>query len=242
MGIGRPSIDTKLHEVERRIESACDRAGRSRGDVTLVGVSKKQPIELLREAYAAGLRDFGESYVQELAGRYEESSEFADQVSWHFIGHLQRNKVSTLIPLAEMVHSVDAERLAGSIEQSARELGTVVPMLLQVNTSGEASKYGCSPGGALTLAERIMELEHLELRGLMTLAAYSDDPEFTRPMFRLLRDTRDLVSERLKLDLPVLSMGMSNDFEVAIEEGSTIVRVGTAIFGERPSQPGVRKQ
>lgn len=242
MGIGTPSIDTNLRGVERRVEGACARAGRSPGEVTLVGVSKKQPIGLLREAYEAGLRDFGESYVQELVGRYDESSEFADQVTWHFIGHLQRNKVSTLLPLVGMVHSVDTERLAQTIDRYAGELGRVVPVLLQVNTSGESSKYGCYPGGALTLAERILELEHVELRGLMTLAAFSDDPEFTRPMFRLLRDTRDLICDRLDCELPVLSMGMSNDFEVAIEEGSTLVRVGTAIFGERPSQPGARNR
>ena len=237
MGVG--GIGDRLLAVEARIAGACTRAGRSRDEVTLVGVSKKQPVELLREAYGAGLRDFGESYVQELADRHEELPDIAREITWHFIGHLQRNKVSTLLPLVDMVHAIDTERLAGAVDRQGEKLGRVTPVLLQVNTSGESSKFGCYPGGALTLAERIMNLEHVELRGLMTLAAFSDDPEFTRPMFRLLRDTRDLLRDRLDLELPVLSMGMSNDYEVAIEEGSTLVRVGTAIFGERPAQqPG----
>ena len=233
------SIGKRLLEVEANIAAACARAGRSRDEVTLVGVSKKQPAGLLREAYGAGLHDFGESYVQELADRHEELPDIAREITWHFIGHLQRNKVSTLLPLVDMVHAIDTERLAGAVDRQGEKLGRVTPVLLQVNTSGESSKFGCYPGGALTLAERIMNLEHVELRGLMTLAAFSDDPEFTRPMFRLLRDTRDLLRDRLDLELPVLSMGMSNDYEVAIEEGSTLVRVGTAIFGERPAQqPG----
>ncbi len=230
------SIGKRLLEVEANIAAACARAGRSRDEVTLVGVSKKQPAGLLREAYGAGLHDFGESYVQELADRHEELPDIAREITWHFIGHLQRNKVSTLLPLVDMVHAIDTERLAGAVDRQGEKLGRVTPVLLQVNTSGESSKFGCYPGGALTLAERIMNLEHVELRGLMTLAAFSDDPEFTRPMFRLLRDTRDLLRDRLDLELPVLSMGMSNDYEVAIEEGSTLVRVGTAIFGERSVQ------
>lgn len=239
--MGIVNVAENLAEIGRRIARACERVKRPAGEVTLVGVSKKHPNALLREAYDAGLRDFGESYAQELLGRFEQEDDrqqedaLPEDIVWHFIGHLQRNKVSKILPVVDVLQSIDRERLIRQIARHAEAGDRPLPVLLQINTSGESSKYGCYPGGALTLAERILDEERLELRGVMTLAAYTDDPERTRPMFRLLRDTRDLICDRLGCDLPVLSMGMSNDFEVAIEEGSTMVRVGTAIFGERPA-------
>ena len=227
------TIRKNFASIQQRIEEAAATVGRDPSDIEVVGVSKNHPLSSIVAARKAGLRLFGESYAQELSTKVEELGG-GEGMEWHFIGHLQRNKVAMILPHVAKIHAVDSERLARRIDREAEKLDRVMPVLLQVNTSGEASKYGCFPGGAMALAERIMEMEHLELRGLMTLAARADDSDDARPMFRLLRDTRDLVAEGLGCDLPELSMGMSEDFEVAIEEGSTCVRLGTLLFGPRP--------
>lgn len=179
---------------------------------------------------SAGIADIGENYVQELV---EKHTAIGDAVRWHFIGHLQRNKVRQIARFVHMIHGVDSLRLAREIGEQAREAGRSIPVLLQVNTSGEASKFGVEPRDAITVGSELAGVDGIELRGLMTLAAFLDDPEGTRPMFRMLRVLRDELRTATGLSLVDLSMGMTGDFEVAIEEGATLVRIGTALFGER---------
>lgn len=223
-------LEDRLREIERRVANAAERAGRDPAEITIVGVSKTKPADAIRDAAAAGLHDAGENYVQELVTKHEE---LGDLVRWHFIGHLQRNKVKYVAPFVHMIHAVDSERLGEEIDRRAGENERRIPVLLQVNTSGEESKFGCDPDAAPELGDRLASLPNVDLVGLMTLAAWLDDPEGTRPMFRLLGRVRDDLRGRLGLPLPHLSMGMTNDFEVAIEEGATLVRIGTAIYGER---------
>lgn len=225
-------IERRYAAVRARAAAACERAGRSPDQVTIIGVTKTKPAAIVRAAVEAGILNVGENYVQELAAKHEELGGIAN---WHFIGSLQRNKVKYIIPFVSMVHAVDSERLGAEIDRQAGLLGRRVPILLQVNTSAEESKHGVPPDGASELAARLAALPNVELRGLMTLAAFLDDPEEVRPMFRLLRETRDRIVREIPAagPLPDLSMGMTNDFEVAIEEGATWIRIGTAIFGER---------
>lgn len=223
-------IAQRYAEIRERVERACARVGRDPHDVTIIGVTKTKPAATVREAAEAGIGDVGENYAQELAAKHEE---LGDIVRWHYIGSLQRNKVKLVAPYVAMIHAVDSERLGAEIDRHAEQLGRRIPVLLQVNTSGEESKHGVAPEEATELARALTALPGLELRGLMTLAAFLDDPEQVRPMFRLLRLTRDRIETELGISLPELSMGMTNDFEVAVEEGATMVRVGTAIFGAR---------
>lgn len=228
------TLQDNLTAVRARIEAACLRSGRDVADVTLVGVTKMHPPETVAEAWAAGIADVGENYVQELI---EKHGAIDAPVRWHFIGHLQRNKVRQIAGFVHMIHGVDSQRLGEEIGRQAVAAGRTIPVLLQVNTSGEASKYGVAPGEAMALGRTLATIEGIELAGMMTLAAFLDDPEGTRPMFRLLRSLREELREELRattgLPLPHLSMGMTGDFDVAIEEGATFVRIGTALFGER---------
>ena len=224
------TIASNLAEVRGRIDAACARAGREPGEVALIGVTKRHPAATVEAAVDAGIVDVGENYVQELVEKHEA---VAEPVRWHFIGHLQRNKVRQIAPFVHMIHGVDSERLAVEIGRQALALGRTIPVLLQVNTSGEESKHGAAPPDAVALGRAIATIEGIDLVGMMTLAAYLDDPEGTRPMFRMLRDLRDEISAATGRPLPHLSMGMTGDFEVAIEEGATFVRIGTALFGER---------
>ncbi|MBC7287684.1 MAG: YggS family pyridoxal phosphate-dependent enzyme, partial [Armatimonadetes bacterium] len=204
--------------------------------VLLVAVTKTHPPETVLEAARAGLTDFGENYVQELLHKKDAvEAALGHQVRWHFIGHLQRNKAKYLVPFCYLIHSIDSVRVAEELENRARAIGRRQPVLVEVNISGETSKYGVAPGEVPRLVEHILGLEHVELQGLMTMAPYSPDPEASRPIYARLRELRD---ELVGLGVPHeavrhLSMGMSQDFEVAVEEGATIVRIGTAIFGER---------
>lgn len=223
-------IEENLRAVRGRIGAACERAGRAPGEVTLVGVTKRHPASVVVDAFRAGLVDLGENYVQELV---EKQAIVTEPVRWHFIGHLQRNKVRQIADFVHMIHGVDSERLAVEIARQGAAAGRTIPLLLQVNTSGETSKYGVEPAAAIALGRQIAAIEGVELAGMMTLAAFLDDPEGTRPMFRLLRTLRDELRQATGLPLPHLSMGMTGDFEVAIEEGATFVRIGTALFGER---------
>lgn len=218
-----------LARVHERIARACARAGRDPSEVALVAVSKVHPPEAVREAYAAGQRLFGENYVQELADKAEVLRDLPE-IAWHFIGRLQRNKAKSVVSLNAVVETVDSLRLAEELDRRAAVEGRVLPVLLQVNVAGEAQKAGCAPDELATLVPAVRALEHLELRGLMTIPPLVEDPEASRPCFARLRELAAMHA------LHELSMGMSADLEVGIEEGATLVRVGTAIFGERPSR------
>jgi len=223
-------ISERYLAVKDRIARACRRAGRNPEDVTVIGVTKTQPPAVASAAMETGIFDLGENYVQELV---EKSRVVSSEARWHFIGHLQRNKVKYIAPLVAMIHGVDSIRLALEIDKQAERFGRTIPILLQVNTSGEKSKFGCPPEQASEIAGAILALKNIRLDGLMTLAAFLEDPEAVRPMFASLRRVRDGLAAELGAGLHHLSMGMTNDFEVAVEEGATLVRIGTALFGER---------
>jgi pyridoxal phosphate enzyme (YggS family) len=217
-------ISRNLDAVRARIAAAAERAERSSGDITLVGVSKTHRPDAVAAAFAAGLRDFGENRVGEAAAKIDALRARGIAPRWHLVGHLQRNKVAAALNLFDILHGVDSERLAEAISAAATRS---VRVFIEVNVAGEASKFGVAPGEAAGLAERIGALPNLDLLGLMTVAPQVDDPEDVRRVFRALRELRDA------LGLRELSMGMTDDFEVAVEEGSTLVRVGRAIFGTR---------
>lgn len=223
-------LQHSIATLRQRANDACNRAGRDPDQVQIIAVAKTKPAEAILAVRECGMMEIGENYVQELV---EKHRAIGDAVRWHFIGHLQRNKAKFIAPFVRMIHGVDSLRLAEEINRQAAQHGRVIPVLLQVNTSGEESKFGVEPSGALGLAEGMLRLPNIQLQGLMTLAAFLDDPESVRPMFRQLRHTRDQLQQHTGHPLPHLSMGMTNDFEVAIEEGATLVRIGTAIFGER---------
>lgn len=219
------SVATSIARVHALIQSACERAGRSPADVTLIAVTKGFPAEAVREAFAAGLRNFGENRAQEATTKLPGLADIRTHVTWHMIGHLQTNKVKTVLGLFDIIHSVDSFHLAEAI--SRRALGTV-PAFLEVNASGEPSKFGFAMAGLSDEFDRITRLPNIDVRGLMTVAPLSADRESVRPVFRRVRDAART------LGLSQLSMGMTDDFETAIEEGATHIRVGRAIFGDRP--------
>ncbi|GAB4214605.1 MAG: YggS family pyridoxal phosphate-dependent enzyme [Sandaracinaceae bacterium] len=225
-------IASRLEAVRERIARATARAGRPDGSVTLVAVSKTKPPGAIREAYAQGARVFGENYVQELADKRRALADLPD-LELHFIGHLQRNKVKDVLAARALVETVDSPRLAEELGKRASALGVTVPVLIQVNVAREPQKSGCDPDELATLIAKVRAWPALTLRGLMTIPPLGEDPERSRPHFRALRE---LAHAQLG-EGAWLSMGMSADLEVAIEEGATHVRVGTAIFGER-SVPG----
>ena len=211
------------------MEKAALRAGRRPEEVRLVGAIKGVDVDRIAEAVESGLEIVGENYVQEALRKREV---LGDRVRWHMIGHLQRNKARHAVGLFEMIHSVDSLKLAQELQKRAAKEGREVGVLLQVNLSGEETKSGVAPEGVQELAEAISEMPNLRLKGLMTMPPYFEDPEGARPYFQALRRLRDEL-QRQGLPVEELSMGMSADFEVAIEEGATLVRVGTAIFGQR---------
>lgn len=225
-------ISENIRAVEERLCAACKRAGRNRGDVTLICVTKTMPVEDLREAYDAGQRSFGENRVQEINEKFPQ---LPGDIAWHMIGHLQRNKVKYLMDKAVMIHSVDSAPLAEAISKEAVKAGRVMDILLEVNAAGEESKFGLGYADVLPLIRRIAPLPGIHICGLMTVAPYTDDPETNRVFFRQLRDLSvDISQESIdNVSMHVLSMGMTGDFEVAVEEGATHIRVGTAIFGKR---------
>lgn len=230
------SIAENLAQVRERIAVAANRAGRRAEDIALMAVSKTFPPESIREAYDAGLRLFGENRVQEFAGKADALRDLRD-AEWHLIGHLQTNKAARAAELFAAVDSVDSLRLAQKLDASAQQLGKKLAVLIEINVGGETAKSGVAPNSS-ELDELLIaapELAHLEFRGLMTVPPFTEDPLQARPYFRKLHELRDQIAARSlpAVDVSTLSMGMSHDFEVAIEEGSTCVRVGTAIFGER---------
>lgn len=225
-------ITENLQDVEKRIVAACERVGRKREEVTLVAVSKTKPIEMLQEAYEAGSRYFGENKVQELVDKYEVMPK---DIHWQMIGHLQRNKVKYIVDKVDMIHSVDSIRLAEEIDKEAAKKGVIVNILLEVNMAKEDTKFGLMPEDVMNFVSEIVRFENIRVQGLMTIAPFVDNPEENRKYFANLKKLSvDIAKKRVNnVNMSVLSMGMTNDFEVAIEEGATMVRVGTAIFGRR---------
>jgi pyridoxal phosphate enzyme (YggS family) len=228
------SIAENIALVRERIAAAARRAGRNPADITLMGVSKTFPVERIREAYTAGLRVFGENRVQEFADKTDALRDLGD-AEWHMIGHLQTNKGATAAELFGAVDSLDSVRLAEKLNAAAEAVGKTLPVLVEINVGGEDAKSGIAPGS--DELDRILFLapqwKNLAIRGLMTVPPYSEDPEGSRRFFRQLREIREFIADCDWVSMEVLSMGMSHDFEVAIEEGATCVRVGTAIFGGR---------
>ena len=227
------NLGDNIARTEERISAACRRCGRRREDVRLVAVSKTHSPEMIRAAFAAGLRDFGENRVQEAQSKLRELADLG--ATWHLVGHLQSNKARTARGLFHWVHSLDSRHLAEKLAQAAAPGDARLPVLIEVNLGEETSKAGVRAGEVAALAEQIAPLETLELRGLMVIPPFFENPEDVRPYFRQLRAlASDLEGRNLpNVSMHELSMGMSHDFEVAIEEGATIVRVGTAIFGPR---------
>lgn len=225
-------LKENLKNAEENIEAACKRAGRSRDEVTLIAVSKTKPLEMLREIYDAGTRHFGENKVQELCDKMEQ---MPSDIQWHMIGHLQRNKVKYIVGKVALIHSVDTYRLAEEINIQAKKRNITVPILVEVNIAGEESKFGISAEDAILLVEDISRLENVQIKGLMTIAPYVADPEENRLYFRRIKQLSvDITNKNIdNVSMEILSMGMTGDYEVAIEEGATMVRVGTGIFGER---------
>jgi pyridoxal phosphate enzyme (YggS family) len=223
-------IAQNLKKVRAAIVAAAQRAGRDPGGVRLVAVSKTVDLERLRAAIDAGHDLFGENYLQEARDKI---AALGRQVSWHLVGHLQSNKARGAVELFDLIHAVDRIKLARALDAAAARLGKVQDVLIQVNQGGEATKSGVGPSAAPALLQEVARLPHLRVLGLMTMPPWFPDPEAARPFFRALRELRDRLRGLTGLPLTELSMGMSGDFAVAVEEGSTLVRVGTAIFGQR---------
>ena len=229
------NLAENIARVEEQIIAACVRSQRRREDVTLVAVSKTHPAEMIRAAYAAGLRHFGENRVQEAKSKRSELAELG--VTWHLVGHLQSNKARAARELFQWVHSVDSLSLAEKLAQAADPGGARLPVLIEVNLGEEASKGGVRAVEVAVLAEQIAQMATLELRGLMVIPPFFENPEDVRPYFLQLRVLAGEIEARklANVSMRELSIGMSHDFEVAIEEGATMVRIGTAIFGARPA-------
>ena len=227
------SVADNLVQVRERIAKAAIRSGRSPESVKIVGVTKTVNIDRVEEAVSAGLHVLGENYVQEARSKIEL---LGDQASWHFIGRLQSNKAKYAVKLFDLIETVDSLKLAVELNRRAQPLARTVPILIQVNLAGEATKGGVNPEDCLPLIRQIAELEYLRVIGLMTMPPFFNDPERARPYFRHLKTlNQDIAAADLAgVEMTEISMGMSGDFEVAVEEGATLVRVGTAIFGERP--------
>lgn len=226
-------IKENLIEVEKNIQAACDRAGRDRSEVTLIAVSKTKPVDMIEEALSYGIRSFGENKVQELTAKHELLID--KDIKWHLIGHLQRNKVKYIVDKVELIHSVDSLKLAYEIDKEAKKKNVICNILIEVNIANEETKYGVKEDEALKLIESISELSHIRVKGLMTIAPFVEEAEKNREHFRKLRQLLiDIKSKNIdNVYMDILSMGMTGDYCVAIEEGATLVRVGTGVFGQR---------
>jgi PLP dependent protein len=225
------NLQERNDTVEARIQAACQRSGRAREDIEVIAVTKYVSLATTEAVLKLGITKLGENRWQDARAKWEAIGERA---TWHFIGHLQTNKVKDVVGRFAAVHSLDRLSLAMEIEKKAAALQQVVPCFIQLNVSGEESKYGLPPEQLLEFARKVAEMPHIRIDGLMTMAPYEAEPEATRPVFRGLREWRDRLNESGIVDYPVkhLSMGMSNDFEVAIEEGATLVRLGTVLVGK----------
>lgn len=225
-------LKENLANVEQNIMDACKRAGREREEVTLIAVSKTKPVSMLEEIYNENIRDFGENKVQEMCDKMDK---LPSDIKWHMIGHLQRNKVKYIVDRVSLIHSVDTYRLAEEINIQAKKKNIIVPILVEVNIAGEESKFGTTAEDAILLVEEISKLENVRIKGLMTIAPYVVDAEENRLYFRKIKQLSvDITNKNIdNVSMEILSMGMTGDYAVAIEEGATMVRVGTGIFGER---------
>jgi len=226
-------ISANIDRVRAGIAAACRRSNRRQEDVTIIAVTKTFPAERIRDAVRAGLPDIGENYVQELLPKHEALS--GEAIRWHFIGHLQSNKVKSVAEWVYLVHALESRSLAKELDARAAHAGRVIEALVEVNTTGESSKFGLPPDRVAEFVRSLEEFSHIRIAGLMTIGPFLPDPEGSRPMFRMLRTLRDSLAQRPQpnLELRHLSMGMTGDFEIAIEEGATLIRIGTAIFGSR---------
>lgn len=225
-------VKENLEQVRENIKKACENAKRDVSEVTLIAVSKTKPVPMLQEAYDAGSRDFGENKVQEIMDKYPVLPE---DIRWHMIGHLQRNKVKYIVDKVYLIHSVDSLRLAEEISSQAEKKQVEVNILVEVNIAQEESKFGTSREEAITLVEEISRLPHIHIQGLMTIAPFVENPEDNRKYFKQIKELSvDIMQKNIdNVSMGILSMGMTGDYMVAIEEGATMVRVGTGIFGER---------
>ncbi|CUS82939.1 hypothetical protein JGI16_10526 [Candidatus Kryptonium thompsonii] len=225
-------VSENILKIKQKIWEVCQKVGRNPDEITIVAVTKTVPVEKIKEAINAGIYDIGENRVQELL----EKRNSLENVRWHFVGHLQTNKVKYIVDFIHLIHSVDSLKLALEIDKRAEKINRHIDVLIEVNTSGEKTKYGVKPEETIEIVKQISEnCKFVHIKGLMTLAAYSPDPENARPMFKMLKNLSDEIAKlNLKnVEMRHLSMGMSNDYWIAIEEGATIVRIGTAIFGPR---------
>lgn len=225
-------LKQNLEAVQNNIAKACAKVGRDVSEVTLIAVSKTKPVPMLEEVYQAGSRDFGENKVQELTEKYEV---LPGDIRWHMIGHLQRNKVKYIVDKVALIHSVDSVRLAEEISAQAQKKQVLVDILVEVNIAQEESKFGISREEAISMVEEIAKLPSIQIKGLMTIAPFVENPEENRMYFRKMKELSvDIMKKNIdNVSMDILSMGMTGDYEVAIEEGATMVRVGTGIFGAR---------
>ena len=225
-------LKENFREVEENIQKACDRSGRKREEVTLIAVSKTKPVELLQEAYDLGTRYFGENKVQEIVDKYDA---LPKDIHWHMIGHLQRNKIKYIIDKVELIHSVDSIRLLEAIDKEAAKKNIIANVLIEVNVAKEDTKFGLMPEEVEAFVDEAANFKHICIKGLMTIAPFVDNPEENRVHFKHLHKLSvDIAAKKVdNVVMSILSMGMTNDYEIAIEEGATMVRVGTGLFGAR---------
>lgn len=225
-------LKENLTNVEKAVREACEKSARKRSEVTLIAVSKTKPTTLIQEIYDAGVRDFGENKVQELCEKYDR---LPSDIRWHMIGHLQRNKVKYIIDKVCMIHSVDSYRLAEEINIQAKKHKLIMPILLEINIADEQTKFGITKEDAILLAEEVSQLDSVRVEGIMAVAPYTENPEDNRKYFKQIKKLAvDIQRKNIdNINMHALSIGMTGDYTVAIEEGSTMVRVGTGIFGER---------
>ena len=228
-------LANNLREVEYKIQEACKKANRKREEITLIAVSKTKPISMLQEAYDLGVRSFGENKVQELSEKY---TQLPNDIHWHLIGHLQTNKVKNVVGKATLIHSVDSIKLAETIEKEAAKKDLLVDILIEVNVAEEESKFGLKVEEVLPFIKQVATFPHIRIKGLMTIAPFVENPENNRGVFaRLHKLSVDITRKNIdNVSVDILSMGMTNDYQIAIEEGATMVRVGTGIFGARDYQ------
>jgi len=226
------SIANNIISVKQRIQHACEKVGRDPNEIILVAVSKTFSAEIIKTAVENGIEHIGENRVQEAEGKFEQLGKIA---TWHLVGHLQTNKVKKALQIFDFIHSIDSFHLAQEISKRAQQAGQRIECLVEVNTSAEETKFGAAPEDTIDLSKKISQLPGIQLKGLMTIGAFLPDPEDVRPCFKLLKETRDELQRAgiENVEMKYLSMGMTNDFEVAIEEDANIIRVGRAIFGER---------
>ncbi|UCE05978.1 MAG: YggS family pyridoxal phosphate-dependent enzyme [bacterium] len=226
------AIEDNIDSVKQRIKNSCQKIDRDASEITLIAISKTIPAEMIKVAVENGIEHIGENRVQEADKKFEQLGKIA---TWHLVGHLQTNKVKKALQIFDFIHSVDSYHLAEEISKRVLQFGQTVECLVEVNTSGETTKFGVSPDETLELAKKISFLPGIQIKGLMTIGAFLPDPEEVRPCFKLLKELRDEIQNAglQNVEMKYLSMGMTNDFEVAIEEGANMIRVGRAIFGER---------